>query len=119
FGFRPSKLFDGVNLRLTILLTTPKGDGSTRAWATRYLLWSQEERPNLFSKIRYCETGLVTAGTFPKVDDALGVSVCKKLSQSKPAIGKVLARAGGSVIHYHRSPLYWIRAMDFEPYFRS
>ena len=27
--------------------------------------------------------------------------------------------AGGVLLHYHRSPRYWIRAMDFRQYFKS
>jgi len=118
FGFRPAKLFEGVNLRLTILLAT-KHSTHTRTLSTRYILWSQEERPSLFSKLQYVEATFTDEDHFPKISDPIELSIIAKILGTKVELGTHFVRTGGSVINFHRSPLYWIRAMDFEPRFES
>lgn len=56
FATRPSCLFDGVTMNLTILLSLvgePEAGGAGQVFTTRYLRWSAEFREHLFSTIRY------------------------------------------------------------------
>jgi hypothetical protein len=42
-----------------------------------------------------------------------------KLLDEKPTLATYLRKTGSGHITYHRSPVFWIRSMDFEPYFKS
>jgi len=114
----PSVLFQGVKYRICILLGSRKG--STRsAYTTQYMRWYAEERVFLFPRIRYevCEfeRGYLR---FAKLGLPLARNVLRKLLSTEN-LGAFLRRSGEGHVTYHRSPVFWIRSMDFEPYFRS
>src|SRR5690606_20563383 len=57
-----------------------------------------------------------------KVGSPLGVSVMNKIISQEKTLSVYLhnnSSSGKGHITYHRSPVFWIRAMDFEPYFKS
>jgi hypothetical protein len=90
YAIRPSKLFNGVDQRLCIYLgKAGRREGGSALDTTKYHHWNSEERPSLFARLQYVES-LYYSG-----------------------------RRAGYLMHYHRSPRYWIRAMDFEPHFKS
>jgi hypothetical protein len=122
YAIRPSKLFDGVDQRLCIYLSQRSGDGETTIWATRYHHWSADERPALFSKIEYSKSFNHTRlKRIPQLGSAGATSILQKLEtkRQKPASHYYSSGKQGLLMHYHRSPRYWIRAMDFEQYFKS
>lgn len=115
----PSVMFEGVKYRLTIVMgNTSKAQSQTRT--TDYRRWYAEEREHLFQTLRF-EMGDFDAGflRFAKLGSPEAASILKKLLGKRPRIGKHLVRTGGAVVNYHRSPVFWIRSMDFEPYFKS
>ncbi len=114
----PSVLFDGVKYRLTIILS---GSSTEGIFSSSYLRWYAEERSGLFpAKLSYeqCE---FKAGylRFAKLGTEQASNVMKKLAAMKTTIGAYLRRTGRGHVTYHRSPVFWIRSMDFEPYFKS
>jgi hypothetical protein len=119
FGFRPAKLFEGVNLRLTILLSTKAMSSEQVLFSSKYVLWSQEERNYLFQRLAFHQSKIVPDGRFLKADDDRGISVVHKVIAQKSRVQTFVEKKHGYKLSYHRSPLYWIRAMDFEPYFKS
>jgi hypothetical protein len=60
-----------------------------------------------------------TLARIPKLGDPNGRAVLKKLSSIPNVIAGYYSRVNGYLMHYHRSPRYWIRATDFEQYFKS
>jgi hypothetical protein len=120
YAIRPSKLFEGVDQRLCIHLAAP-GPAST-LHTTRYHHWSALERPHLFALLSY-ERSFVYPGLerIPQLGCRAAAGVFAKLMACRAhPLSSYLVRGGdGFRIHYHRSPRYWIRGMDFEPYFRS
>ena len=118
YGIRPAKLFEGVDQRLAIVLGTTFTT-VLPIYTSSYLLWHAEERSALFALVTYTDASdLVVSGSLGKVGYPLAKSVLQKLFQSQHVIGQYLGHQG-TLLHYHRSPRYWIRAMDFEQYFRS
>lgn len=121
YAIRPSKLFDGVDQRLCIYLASalaPKRE----VWTTRYHHWNSEERPSLFALLKYSpSSGQYRLRRIPQVGTQEARQVLDKIeTQSNRCVTSYYAGAqGGFLSHYHRSPRYWIRAMDFEPYFKS
>jgi hypothetical protein len=58
---------------------------------------------------------------FPQIPNVDGANVLAKLEQkSQRTIKHYFSTATtGYLMHYHRSPRYWIRGIDFAPHFRS
>lgn len=119
FGFRPAKLFEGVNLRLSILIAGPRQTEKPPLYSTRYCLWSSEEREALLRLLCYCQSEILSDGRWIKAGQVLALSVVTKLLDRTGTPERWTARTSPYRFSYHRSPLYWIRAMDFEPYFKS
>ena len=122
FGFRPSKLFEGVNLRLSILIahkSKSKQTTNTLVKSSKYLLWNCEEREDLFYYLSYNESSFALKRSFPKIDSEISDRIFLKLMSVNTRLGGLIKKKGRGKLHYHRSPLYWIRAMDFEPHFKS
>lgn len=120
YAIRPSKLFDGVDQRLAIFICKRSNSGEGRVYSTRYYHWSSDERDNLFETLHFIENqsaGML--GKIPQVGDGLGLGIISKIGDaSKPRILNRMNPAN-HIIHYHRSPRYWIRAMNFEPHFSA
>lgn len=121
YAIRPAKLFEGVEQRLTIVIAQGTHRADARIYSTKYNQWYADERPFLFHKLAYCDvTSLSSHGSFPKIGDALLLSVISKIHHKPaPVIGELLVSDSTSLLFFHRTPGYWIRIMDFEPYFKS
>jgi hypothetical protein len=122
YAIRPSKLFDGVDQRLCIYLGQRLGADEPSIWTTRYHHWSSEERPALFSKIEYSNSfNHKRLKRIPQLGGTEAASLLKKLEAKRQKLVIHCYSSGkhGLLMHYHRSPRYWIRAMDFEQYFKS
>lgn len=119
---RPAKLFDGLeHIRATIIINVKREDvHSTQLWSTQFLRWYTECRPFLFSTIVYAPAGpLALSGSFPKVGNRHIYQIIERLHRIPTTLEQVYERDSNTVLYYHRSPLYWIRAIDFLPHFRS
>jgi DNA modification methylase len=121
FAIRPSKLFEGVDQRLCIhLASTHRAD--TNIYTTIYHHWSAEERAALFALLRYHTSDLYPLlNRIPQIggEEAAGVLAKLRAMQRVPLKYYYAPRHSGFLMHYHRSPRYWIRGMDFEQYFKS
>lgn len=120
YAIRPSKLFEGVDQRLCIFIGRKEQIQAHRLWTTRYHHWSADERLSLFQRLMYA-TGSFNGrlNVIQQVGSEVSRSVAAKLEAlSGKTIALLYARRGVK-LHYHRSPRYWIRAMDFEQYFKS
>lgn len=117
----PSVLFEGVKYRLCIIIANKTKDSGRDVRVSNYLRWYADERPNLFAgKVAFAkcafEWGFLR---FAKTGTRLAEHITSKLLAQKPTLGTYLRRYGKGHITYHRSPVFWIRSMDFEPYFKS
>ncbi len=118
FGIRPAKLFDGVDQRLCIY-TGRLGAKKLQACSTTYNHWAALERDILFDRLIFGDANVDLPGRrFLKSGSPIFTSVMDKLSKnSSEPIALFLRKRTKYVMHYHRSPRYWIRGIDFEPHF--
>ena len=116
----PSVLFEGVKYRLAIVLGQREHNGETTVFTSSYIRWYADERPHLFAKISY-EQNCFMKGylRFAKLGSRESKNVLLKILKNSRELGQYVIKSGSEIIHYHRSPVFWIRAMTFEPYFRS
>src|SRR5579859_3807654 len=122
FAIRPSKLFDGVDQRLCIHIASNPSNSEKHIYTTIYHHWYSEERSNLLKLMRYYASEIYPGlNRIPQVGNAEAAGVMTKLRAQRAncIINFYASDRSGFLMHYHRSPRYWIRGMDFEQYFKS
>ena len=121
FAIRPSKLFEGVDQRLCIHIASAYQAGMT-IYTTVYHHWYAEERPTMLTLLQYHVSNIYPdLNRIPQVGSREAAGVLAKLQavQETPLKTYYNSNHSGFLMHYHRSPRYWIRGMDFEQYFKS
>jgi len=122
YAIRPSKLFDGVDQRLCIYIGNAGTKSTYHVLTTKYRHWNSDEREVLFPQLEYAQSFVhPQLKRIPQLGSDEAVSIVGKLKSKDnlPIASYYSKNSGGYVMHYHRSPRYWIRAMDFEQYFKS
>ncbi len=118
YAMSPSKLFIGADQRLAIYILQQSSKASNLLYTSGYNRWNEIFREYLFSVAEYAEvTHISFQNSVPKVHSELEQNVWKKLSQFL-ALGKHLdTKRAPYTAYYHNAARYWIRAMNFVPYF--
>ena len=120
FDDRPAKLFDGLtHIRATIVLSTRSDNGISNIYSTTYNRWYTESRPQLFNIITFNSLPRVAEipnGTLPKMGPLPASTILKRIVK-RSLMHDRFHPLGNNTIYFHNAPQYWIRAMDFAPYF--
>ena len=111
----PSKLFEGVKFRLGIFFVSNIAKGT---YTTKYTRWYAEERNGLFvDKVTYvCDEQFSESGIIGKVPDAKFVHINELVQGEKDFF---FVEFGKFNCLYHNTPINWVRAHTFIPYFKS
>lgn len=113
FSWRPGKLFDGVNLQLSIYLQEV-GLPKPNIFTTKYILWDSEARPELFSQIYFAPSeDERLQGAIPKLGCIEATSVLNKIRNEKAEIGACIVGHSSNQVYYRRGGLYWKVFLDF------
>lgn len=117
----PSVLFEGVEMRLTIVLGQT-GNSKTLSPAkltTEFFRWNTEARENLFPCISYIDFSEqdILQGLIPKLSGKSGQSVLEKLHSQRKSIRDYVSKNGRNEIYAHRIASYFVKCFDFIPYF--
>ncbi|MEW6359300.1 MAG: SAM-dependent methyltransferase [Planctomycetota bacterium] len=116
FCIRPAKLFVGVDQRLCIYVTLHDAVASD-LFASRYHRWHEEFRPFLLTQVQYADISTTKfPNSMPKVHISQELALWRKVKQLK-SLSDILAPRNGGKVFFHNAPRYWVRAMDFAPYF--
>jgi len=116
FDTSPSQLFTGVSQRLSISLYANNGDKGNISLGG-YRRWQEEERQNLLASTQYTELPIdeVELGYFAKIASPIESSIIRKLQGQRVASFEIAADE--RPIYVHRIIRYFIKAIDFIPYF--
>ncbi|NLX24466.1 MAG: hypothetical protein GXY61_00680 [Lentisphaerae bacterium] len=119
FDDRPARLFDGLEHIRATVFTGKKGAQDTRhVFATSYNRWYSETRDVLFNTLCFADiSDYLMRGAIPKIGQEQGKRVRDRLSHFKSVRMSLAGALRGVRIYFHNAPQYWIRAMDFAPYF--
>ena len=116
YSIRPAKLFVGVDQRLAIYLTWDTNE-LPKTYSSTYHLWNKEFRLHLFTSIEHTDIKAINfSNSIPKIHYQIEQILWKKIIRFKP-LNELFARSNKNKLYFHNAPRYWIRAMDFEPYF--
>lgn len=119
FGWRPSKLFEGVNIPLSILLTCP---GNGRIFTTTFVKWYSEYRPALYQTLEFADSDgfLRFNHVIPKVGNTIDRSILSKVFAKRQTLADYSAtgRILRATLYYRNTGgLYWRIITDFRPEF--
>lgn len=112
YGVRPSKLFDGVDKRLTIFISST----DSVFYNTKYYRWNAEERSNLLDLINYQEVQQDELGIsgFTKISTSIEKSILDKLSKFRP-LDLYLVKRSNYEVKYTRKLQYFIQFFTETP----
>jgi hypothetical protein len=123
FGVRPSKFFDGVNLRLSIFLAKKGNLSATNLYSTKSLRWYSEERVNLLYALYYCQIDLeIEPSILPKISDNITILLLKKmLGKSSIPVRHIntTKQKNQYFVHYQEATQYWVKSMDRLPFYEK
>ena len=118
YSIRPAKLFVGADQRLAIYIVQQSSKPPHSLYSSRYHRWHERFRSHLFAAMEHIDiTQISFQNSLPKIYYGTEQSIWNKLAQF-PVLDTCLAgRHTSYTIYFHNAPRYWLRAMDFAPYF--
>jgi hypothetical protein len=117
YAMRPSKLFNGADKHLCIILTAKCPLEQNTLYSTKYHRWITEERDNLFSLLTYVQVPeeIMYMKAIPKVGSQTEISILRKLLADRNTI-RVQKCPGGEYVLYHTRKLrYFVQFLDRPP----
>lgn len=118
YAIRPAKLFAGVDQRLTICLAQRGIATKPTFYAARYHRWHEAFRPYLLALLQYAQlSALPLPNSIPKIHHAIESTLLEKLAYFSPLHRQLTPQPSSHALYFHNAPRYWIRVMDFAPYF--
>ena len=118
YAIRPSKLFVGAEQRLAIYIIQQNSKPGPTLYTSRYNRWNEQFRPHLFTLMEQADVSQVSfQNSIPKIHSEIEQTLSGKLAQFSVLDMHLATRRAPHTIHFHSSPRYWIRVMDFVPYF--
>ncbi len=116
FAERPSKLFVGVEKRLTIWITQQSAKHNLLNLA-KYRRWLSEERDSLFHLVSFVSSldkPTMVNSSMPKVSTNVELAVLERLSKEKP-FNSYFAKDSKHAVYYTRKLRYFVQFFDFVP----
>lgn len=121
FAWRPSKLFSGANMLLTISIgdkNIEDESSNENLFTTKYIKWYSYERNQLFLNLKYTKVPPeLLENKFPKFDSKESENIIRKISMHKNKLSSYfLTYRTEYFVNYFRAVLYWIKILDYNPY---
>ena len=118
----PSKLFEGVNKRLEIVVGRHHAAKSEASiYSSKYLKWYADERPFLFNLFPIYRpiTSLSKVSFFhssvPKIYSDLELAIMAKLRNCKRQVASLIGKSGKHRLYYTRKVSFFLQFLDFIP----
>ena len=117
YSWRPAKLFDVVNLLLTIFIANPTKQ--VQVFSTNCQKWSSDNRDSLMYCIDYVEIPSPrTSFWAPKLGSWIESNLLEKCMNVKTTLSYFVVKSTHQVYHRVAGGLYWKVFTDFPPAFR-
>ncbi len=120
YSWRPSKLFEGADMLLAIIIKCPSDISFT--YSTIYHKWYNEYRSCLFKCTRYTDvSNLKIKGSIPKIasDFVSKILVSMKEKADSHVLSESFLGVGCFKLFYFRAVQYWFKVLDREPIFEE
>ena len=121
YAWRPSKLFEGADMLLAIIISTKSA--YTRTFSTIYHKWYNEYRGCLFHCLNYTNvTKVKRIGSIPKMPSRIALSILNEItnkSNSHTLLESFKKANDFYYFYYFRAVQYWFKVLDKEPLFEE
>lgn len=118
YSWRPSKLFEGADMLLAIILTA--NSTSEKTFSSIYHKWYNEYRKELFKTIQYTDvTNIKIVGSIPKVPSLFVKKIVNKMNQKCSKLPQSFKNNTANKLYYFRAVQYWFKVLDREPVFEE
>jgi len=107
-------LFEGVKFRLAVFISLSDNEHN---FSTKFTRWYSDERNELFSSsLKYSIHNQSYETAIPKVASDIHTLIFEKVKANN---GSLYGSVGEDIMYYHNTPVFWIRAHSYVPYFKS
>ncbi len=114
----PSKLFVGAKQRLAIYIVKKAIKPTPILYSTCYNKWHEQFRLHLFNTLEHADVSQTTfRNSVPKLHCKIEKCLWEKMDQLPVLDIDLSTRRSPHTIYFHNAPYYFMRAMDFVPYF--
>ncbi len=118
YGERPSKLFVGAEVLLTIILSNgSKVNGKSLIYATGFNKWSSLERNLLFQKLCYTKVEKVKSYVIPKISSDYEISILNKMANNSKLEFALREKNNNKIFYRIGGGRYWKIFTNFQPNF--
>ena len=120
YSWRPSKLFEGANMLLAIILNAPLK--STVVMTSAYHRWYNEYRNFLFATINYTNvSNIMISGSIPKMPSLVALGIINKMQivAGNHIMPEMFRLSSSYKLYYFRAVLYWFKVLDQAPIFKE
>jgi type I restriction-modification system DNA methylase subunit len=119
FAERPSKLFVGSEVLLTITLARKEREFNCQLFTTGFTKWSSTERNVLFDRVEYRNIqAKIKPYVIPKIGSEIESSIIKKVNYKGGQLGRHLLEKSKNVVFYRiGGGRYWKIFTSFQPRF--
>ena len=105
YSWRPSKLFEGADMLLAIILTA--NSTTEKTFSSIYHKWYNEYRTELFNTIQYTDvTNIKIVGSIPKVPSLFVKDIIKKMNQKCSKLPQSFKNNTANKLYYFRAVQY-------------
>lgn len=119
YSWRPSKLFEGADMLLAIIINCNSISNTSNTLSTKYNKWYNEYRQNLFHNLIYSDVSTILInGSIPKIPSFLYLSITKKMvenSKNRLFSNTFISRVTPYKFFYFRAVQYWFKVLNVEP----
>ena len=122
YSWRPSKLFEGADMLLAIIINAPTNNQKAFIKSSIYQKWYNEYRSVLFQNIYYTDVTLAKIeGSIPKAPSEFCMNILHKAKVVSE--GHILPECfishSSSILYYFRAVQYWFKVLDREPLYEE
>jgi len=119
YAERPSKLFEGAEVLLNIMIANSPSNKNGHLYSTGFIKWSSIERDTLFERVSYTELdGKYRPYVIPKLSSPIESDVFRKLEGQGESLSSVLSSPTEHKLFYRiGGGRYWKIFTDHQPYF--
>lgn len=111
FAVRPSKIFHGVDMNITIVNAKLDTSKSCRIYSTSYIRFHPQERKTLFTSLQFQSVGdVINLYEFPKVGNRIEKQILNKLFSNSLTIQSFIDDQNGERLFFHSGGRYWRKA---------
>ena len=125
YAERPSKLFEGPEVMLSIILSSCKEQNNFAfdCYTTTYNKWYTEEREHLFKLLSYTKTEdrFIKRGSIPKIGSLLEKGILEKLFSNTKSLSSYFIKSDSNHLIFYRNAggRYFKVIIDFKPIFKQ